>query len=92
MTAPTCRWRGDPIRKRTRKVFLRRKIGPNDREISGFVRHLAVGDDWPKTMADCQRLTNQRVVSIQYSDAPARRPSWPTHRQLRRVGRRELRG
>jgi hypothetical protein len=63
---PLCRWCGHPIAKRTTRVHIVPVLGPNHRD-SMFWRYVAVGDNWPKTKADCQKLTNHTVVRVGYT-------------------------
>lgn len=60
---PRCRYCGTPIRKHVRTVwFVRPDQGGSDSDFVRYVR-LAPGE-WPKTLAECQRLTNWKVVSV----------------------------
>lgn len=65
---PCCCWCGGPIRKRTILVHIVAKRKPEYNQIDTmFSRYIEVGDNWPKTKADCQKLTNKQVVSVSYS-------------------------
>ncbi len=65
---PFCRWCGNAIRKRTRKVWVRQNETQYDRQTAGeFTGHVYVGDNWPTNKAECQKLSNQQVVSVSYN-------------------------
>lgn len=53
MSRPLCRYCGAPIAKQTSTHY------PNN-------PHWRPGPDSPRTWADCQQLTNERVVSVRY--------------------------
>ena len=60
---PFCRMCGKPIPKFTVTVYVRGAASRFD-VVSSFARYTYVGNDLPKTIADCRRLTNGRVVSV----------------------------
>jgi hypothetical protein len=60
-----CRNCGKPIRKATVLIYVKKERTQYDRP-SGLLNYLYVGNDRPKTWADCQKLTNQKIVAINY--------------------------
>lgn len=67
--APRCLNCGNPLRKRTRRVWI---VWPDSgsKHISDEVFRYITTDELLRTKADCQRLSNWQVVSVSYS-APA---------------------
>jgi hypothetical protein len=61
-----CRTCGKPIRKWTVTVYVRKEPSKYDHE-AAWIRHAYVGDNWPKSKADCQKLTNQQILSVSYT-------------------------
>lgn len=61
-----CRTCAKPIRKYTTTVYIRKEQGQYDR-VTGHQRYAYVGDDWPKDIAACRRLSNQSVVAVKRS-------------------------
>lgn len=72
MKQPLCRYCGDPIRKRTRTVYLReRELQSHERSHGDYARYLRV-DVLPSTIDECRKLTNHQVVSIKRHRDPER--------------------
>ncbi len=71
MSGPRCIVCGKPIAKKTHTIYLRetnsnRSHGEYSDET--YSKHLFLDKDkWPKNKADCQKLTNMIVVSVQYT-------------------------
>lgn len=66
-TAPVhCRYCGKMLRKWSTTVYVREAPSPYDVRAS-YCRYVYVGAAKLKTKADCQRHSNQHVISVQYS-------------------------
>lgn len=67
---PYCPFCAKPLRKWTRMVALReppKEGSQNFRGSDWIIRLLEIPrDQWPKTKAECQRHSNQQVVSVKY--------------------------
>lgn len=64
---PRCRYCGKAIAKQTATMNICRKRDPKLKNDWEFWRHLAIGNaPWPRSIRDCQKLTNEKVVSITY--------------------------
>jgi len=63
MTQPLCRYCGGSIRKRTKVNWIERQHRVYMTE-SQFSRYI-VCDEPPTTIADCRKMTNEVVVSVQ---------------------------
>lgn len=62
-TAPLCRYCGGPIAKKTVSHF----IETDPRYVHHPHQHLVNKGEEPRTKADCQRMVNQKVVSVRRS-------------------------
>lgn len=61
-TQPFCRWCGKPLRKFVRTVYIEKPDSVIGEMTTGYSRVIKT-DTPPTTKAECQKLTNQRVVS-----------------------------
>lgn len=59
---PLCRWCAKLIKKHTMTVHIAKEPASHHGQ-SSFSRYV-YPDVWPMTKADCQKLTNQNVVSV----------------------------
>lgn len=66
MAAPLCRYCGEPIRKVTCTVYVREGERKEKYEIDSALQRYVYPAERPRSMADCQKLTNDQVVSIRY--------------------------
>lgn len=58
-----CRCCGKPVKKYTTTVYVREAPSQYD-HAHAWVRYIYVGADRPKTKQDCQRHSNQQVISV----------------------------
>jgi hypothetical protein len=68
-TQPFCRWCGKPLRKFTRTVWIEKADSGRTeagRAASDWSRYVFT-DTPPTTKAECQALTNLRVISVHYT-------------------------
>ena len=61
---PLCRYCGKAIRKRTITVRLKPEPTGNEHPMEGFSRYIFVGSTYPRTKAECQRLTNHAISAV----------------------------
>lgn len=66
-TQPLCRCCGKKIAKWTTSAYLWNAGGSNKMADERLSRNVYIDDPaaWPKTKADCQKISNQTVISIQ---------------------------
>lgn len=65
-TQPLCRYCAAPIRKHAITVYVRRSQGEHDRPYEGFSRYAYTAEPL-KSKAECQRVTNNKVLSVSWS-------------------------
>lgn len=65
---PLCRWCGKPLRKASRTVHVERAAneGKTHKAASNYSRAIFT-DSPPTNKAECQKLTNQQVISVSYT-------------------------
>lgn len=74
-----CRCCNKPIAKRTLTHWIRREQSKYDHPNTWDRYHYIGNAPWPTSKADCQRLTNDRVVSVQYGTYQDQDDRNPTH-------------
>jgi hypothetical protein len=62
-TQPLCRYCGQGIRKHTERHYVR-----TEKDRGGMPRDTKVVPERIRSKAECQKLTNEQVVSVQYSE------------------------
>lgn len=68
MPGPLCRYCGEPIKKKTRTVYLRaRELTPHEQGPHEFCSYVQV-EALPATIAECRKLTNNQVVALKRTE------------------------